>query len=77
MLLNAFITNSCLFFLLLSNVVIAQSTSPRYYKQLGLQLMADEQYEEAHAALLNYQQAFSKDRKVLLYLAICSYHIRA
>ncbi|MEL6719129.1 MAG: hypothetical protein AAFO82_03340 [Bacteroidota bacterium] len=47
----------------------------RYYRQLGLQLLADQQYEEALAALLSYQKETPNDNKILLGIAICNYHL--
>ncbi|MEM8523999.1 MAG: hypothetical protein AAGG68_05120 [Bacteroidota bacterium] len=52
-----------------------QSQDQRYYRQLGLQLLADQQYEEALAALLSYQKEVANDEKILLGIAICNYHL--
>ncbi|MEM9885337.1 MAG: hypothetical protein AAF849_05535 [Bacteroidota bacterium] len=66
-----------LILLFVSEAIKAQKTNPRYFRQLGLQLLTSQQYEEAHTAFLRYQEAFPKDNKVLLPLAICSYHTQS
>ncbi|MEM6697764.1 MAG: hypothetical protein AAF599_05175 [Bacteroidota bacterium] len=64
-----------LFLLTIFSTFTLQSQDQRYYRQLGLQLLADQQYEEALAALLSYQKEVSSDEKILLGIAICNYHL--
>lgn len=67
--------STLLFLFTISFIFTLQSQDQRYYRQLGLQLLADQQYEEALAALLSYQKEVSDDEKILLGIAICNYHI--
>jgi len=47
----------------------------RYYRQLGFQLLDNQRYEEALAALLSYQKETPNEDKILLGIAICHYHL--
>jgi tetratricopeptide (TPR) repeat protein len=47
----------------------------KYYRQLGVQLLEEKNYEAAHDALLAYRQKNRDDKWVLFQLTVSSYHL--